>query len=185
MIQDERSPSPIFPYTPTFIAGAQISSEEEDDRYNLIPRSKIAKLANSRIEAVKQWHQDLQQPSDLLDKQYATFIRYATEFFPDSDRLWRKDSQGAHKLVVKPDRRLYILRHVHDNIGHRRFYATHATLLQRFWWPHMQDDLVWFVRSCHICQVVVTLTFASLYSCLYVMSIASTGTFIRAGLLIG
>jgi hypothetical protein len=32
---------------------------------------------------------------------------------------------------------------------------------------------------------VVTLTFASLYSCLYVMSIASTGTFIRAGLLIG
>jgi hypothetical protein len=111
------------------------------------------KIANSRIEAVKQWHQDLQWPTDLLDKQYATFIRYATEFFPDSNQLWRKDPQGAHKLVVKPDWRLYILRHVHDNIGHRWFYATHVTLLQRFWWPHIQDDLVWFIWSCHICQV--------------------------------
>jgi hypothetical protein len=75
------------------------------------------KIADSRIEAVKQWHQDLQWTSDLSDKQYATFIHYAMEFFPDSDWLWRKDPQGAHKLVVKPDRRLYILRHVHDNIG--------------------------------------------------------------------
>jgi hypothetical protein len=47
MIQDERSPSPNFPYTPTFIAGAQISSEEEDDHYNVIPCSKIA---NSRFK---------------------------------------------------------------------------------------------------------------------------------------
>jgi hypothetical protein len=60
MIQDKRLPSPIFPYSLTFITGAQISSEEEDDHYDLIPRSKIAEFANSRIEAVKQWHQDLQ-----------------------------------------------------------------------------------------------------------------------------
>jgi hypothetical protein len=59
MIQDEQSPSPNFPYTPTFITGAQISSEE-DNHYDLIPCSKIVKIANSRIEAVKQWHQDLQ-----------------------------------------------------------------------------------------------------------------------------
>jgi hypothetical protein len=60
MIQDKQSPSSHFSYTPTFITGAQISSEEEDDRYDLIPCSNIVKIADSRIEAVKQWHQDLQ-----------------------------------------------------------------------------------------------------------------------------
>jgi hypothetical protein len=100
------------------IAGAQISSIGEEDSYDIVPQSEITKSHNSRLTAIGQWHQDLQQPSDLTDKQYMTFIRYATEFFPDGDRLWRKDSHGAHKLVVHPERRVHILRNVHDNIGH-------------------------------------------------------------------
>ena len=79
------------------------------------------------------------------------------EFFPDQDRLWKKDSHGEHKLVLQPDRRLKVLRQVHDNIGHKRFYATRATLLLRFWWPHIHANLVWFVRTCHICQIQQTM----------------------------
>jgi hypothetical protein len=86
------------------IAGAQISSIGEGDSYDIIPQSEIAKSHDSRLTAIRQWHQDLQRPSDLTDKQYTTFIRYATEFFPDGDRLWRKDLHGAHKLVVHPER---------------------------------------------------------------------------------
>jgi hypothetical protein len=138
------------------IAGARISSIGEGDSYDIIPRSEIAKSHDSRLTAICQWHQDLQRPSDLTDNQYTTFIRYATEFFPDGDRLWRKDLHGAHKLVVHPERQVHILRNVHDNIGHHRFYATRATLLQRFWWPNMHEDLVWFIRTCHICQIQQT-----------------------------
>ena len=149
-------PRPSLPTIQTLVstfATAQISSEEEDDSYHQVPRSKNAKSDDLKLTAVRQWHSDLHRPPSLTDKQYATFIRYATEFFPDQDRLWRKDSHGAHKLVLHPERRLYVLRHIHDNIGHHRFYATRATLLQRFWWPHLQADLVWFIRSCHICQI--------------------------------
>ena len=139
------------------LATAQISSEEEgDDSYNTIPRSENAKSDDIKLLAVRKWHQDWKRPLGMTDKEYATFLRYATEFFPDQDRLWRKDAQGAHKLVLHPERRLEVLRQVHDNIGHKHFYTTRATLLLRFWWPHMHSDLVWFVRTCHICQIQQT-----------------------------
>ena len=65
----------------------------------------------------------------MKDKEYATFLQYAMEFFPDQDRLWKKDSHGEHKLVLQPDQQLEVLQQVHDNIGHKQFYATRATLL--------------------------------------------------------
>jgi Integrase zinc binding domain len=49
-----------------------------------------------------------------------------------------------------------MLQQVHDNIRHKQFYTTQAALLQYFWWPHMQEDLVWFICTCHICQVQQT-----------------------------
>jgi hypothetical protein len=53
-------------------------------------------------------------------------------FFVSSDRLWRKDSQGEHKLVAKKMEQLAIMWEVHDNIGHKQFFATQAALLQQF-----------------------------------------------------
>jgi hypothetical protein len=36
----------------------------------------------------------------------------------------------AHQLVISMERRIAVLEGVHDNLGHRRFYATHAILTQ-------------------------------------------------------
>jgi len=33
---------------------------------------------------------------------------------------------------------------------------TQAAILQRFWWPHLQPDIVWFIETCHICRVQQT-----------------------------
>lgn len=65
----------------------------------------------------------------------------------EKDALWRKDPQNRHKLVVIPSRRLFILRSAHDDIGHKGFYATRALIAERFWWPHMADDIAWFIRT--------------------------------------
>ena len=40
----------------------------------------------------------------------------------------------------------------HDHNGHRGFFATKSLLTQRFWWPEMERDINWFVKSCHPCQ---------------------------------
>jgi Integrase zinc binding domain len=122
-------------------AGAQILSVKETDMkeimYEDIPRSEKDIKDDKKMEEVKEWHWTLQRPEEFSDSGYASFVRYATEFFLDRDRLWRKDSHGAHKLVIPKERRLGILRAVHDNIGHKRFYATRKTLTQRFWWLHI------------------------------------------------
>ena len=55
-----------------------------------------------------------------------------------------------------PQHCLKVIKQIHDNIGHKRFYVTHVILLQRFWWPHVQADIVWFVRTCHIYQIQQT-----------------------------
>ncbi len=89
---------------------------------------------------------------DMTDTKYESFLRYCMEFFIDSDRLWRKDRKGEHKLVVAQDRRLFILSSAHDDAGHHGYFATHAHIALRYWWPFMGNDINWFVKTCHICQ---------------------------------
>ncbi|GLB43661.1 putative integrase core domain containing protein [Lyophyllum shimeji] len=124
--------------------------------YADVPRSPAALVEEHRVELVRQWHADLKRPAGLSDSDYAAFVRYATQFFLDGPRLWRRHRQGAHQLVVRQESRIGILRSVHDGLGHRRFFATRAMLLERFWWPHVHADIVWFVRTCHICQIQQT-----------------------------
>ena len=40
----------------------------------------------------------------------------------------------------------------HDHNGHRGFFATKMLLTDRFWWPEMEKDISWFIKTCHPCQ---------------------------------
>ena len=59
-------------------------------------------MANLKIRHVRQWLHMLDRLMDMTDEEYKTFMRYCTEFFlaGKDDRLWRKDSRGAHKIVI-------------------------------------------------------------------------------------
>ena len=128
-------------------------SQNNDMDYSMVSRSDAARKDDERILKVRKWHEDLQRPPDLSDSQYDTFLRYCTEFFVSSDRLWCKDPRGEHKLVVPPARRLFILAAAHDQVGHHGFFATNANISLRYWWPHMGTDISWYVRTCHLCQL--------------------------------
>jgi len=121
--------------------------------YSAIPRSEQALKADTRLSNVQNWHNTLERPTDMSDSEYNTFVRYCTEFFVKFDRLWRKDPQGKHKIVIPQDRRLFIIASGHDDVGHHGFYATSALISERFWWPFMGFDIGWYVRTCHICQL--------------------------------
>ncbi|KAF9439574.1 hypothetical protein P691DRAFT_647697, partial [Macrolepiota fuliginosa MF-IS2] len=45
------------------------------------------------------------------------------------------------------------MRECHDKLGHRGAYATNKIIAQHFWWPEMEGDITWFVRTCHLCQI--------------------------------
>jgi hypothetical protein len=71
------------------------------------------------------------------------------EFFILTNSLWRKDPQSRHKLVVPTHRRIFILSSAHDDVGHKGFCATRALLFERFWWPHLDGDIKWWIHACH------------------------------------
>ncbi|KAF7350636.1 Integrase catalytic domain-containing protein [Mycena sanguinolenta] len=136
---------------------AEIAPDGQDPppslSYNNVPRSDATRLADARVDLVRIWHSTLQRPRDMSDKDYKSFVRYCMEFYPSGDQLWRKDPQSRHKLVVPTHHRLFILTSAHDDVGHKGFYATCALLVERFWWPHLADNVTWWIHTCHICQL--------------------------------
>ena len=80
-------------------------------------------------------------------------MHYAVEFTSSGDLMWRKDPHGFHKTVVPQERRQFLLSSVHNDVGHHGFYATNALLSEHYWWPAMAQDIAWYIRTCHLCQL--------------------------------
>ena len=131
----------------------ELSAQGTPTPYSIIPRTDTARATDDRLIKVQHWLDTLQRPTGLTDKEFKTFMRYCTEFFYLDGKLWRKDSKGQHKVVVRPERRLFLLASAHDDVGHHGFYATNALLSERYWWPGMAQDIAWIVLTCHLCQV--------------------------------
>ena len=58
----------------SILATAQISSEEEDNSYDIVPRSENAKSDDAKLLAIRKWHQDWKRPLGMKDKEYTTFL---------------------------------------------------------------------------------------------------------------
>ena len=56
-------------------------------------------------------------------------------------------------MVVPQEHRLFLLSSAHNDVGHHGFYATNALLSERYWWPAMAQDIAWYIRTCHLCQL--------------------------------
>jgi hypothetical protein len=129
------------------------SNDSKTLTYDNVPRSVSATKADINLQKVKPWLETLRRPADITNEAYKTFMQYCTEFFVAHDKLWRKDSKGQHKLVIAKDRHLFLMTAAHNDVGHHGFYATHALLSERYWWPHMSQDISWFIVTCHVCQI--------------------------------
>jgi hypothetical protein len=126
---------PRSPPLPTLFPTFALSSDDIEQpsiMYEDIPQSDHAKQDDARLIRVRQWLSDLIRPSSMSNDEYSTFLRYCTEFFLDSGKLWRKDSHGAHKIVASPESRIDIIRAAHDDLGHKMVFATKALIALRF-----------------------------------------------------
>ena len=53
-----------------------------------------------------------------------------------------------HKLVVEKEHRMYMLKFVHDSLGHRGVYPTTELIKQCFRWPDIEQDVIWYIKTC-------------------------------------
>jgi len=102
---------------------------------------------------VQLWLASRERPPDLDDKQLQSFVCYATAFFLRNGVLWRRNEHGVHQHILNPDQRWDALVAAHDQSHHKGFYVTRALLQEHVWWPRLVNDLSWFIKSCHLCQL--------------------------------
>jgi hypothetical protein len=75
------------------------------------------------------------------------------KFFLTEGVLYRRSKEGMHqRVVVETSEREAVLRGVHENLGHRGLFSTRRTLLDRYWWPSVNNDVLVWVKGCDKCQ---------------------------------
>ena len=126
---------------------------DREEPYPEDHRSNAGKSQDKRLLLVKGWHKDFARPDGWSDSRYASFVRFAKTFFVDKeDRLYRRTTGPENLLVIDKEFRMYMMRAAHDSLGHRGGYATKSLINQRFWWPELERDVYWYVKTCHACQ---------------------------------
>ena len=117
-------------------------------------QSQKAKALENRLEWVKMWLASFDL--SIFNKMKGSkkrFLRLADKFLLGKNKkLYRKDPGGKHRLYVAKEDRMFMMKAGHDSLGHRGVYATRALLEERFWWPDMESDVKWYVKTCHKCQ---------------------------------
>lgn len=132
-------------------------SEEDILPYDESRRTAVGRSQDDRLEKIRDWLANDPKSLDLgkMSAEQSKFARAASHFWLDSDgRLYRKSGSGGDPaLVLAKEHRMRIMKTCHDRLGHRGGYATNKLVAQRFWWPEMEGDITWYVKTCHICQV--------------------------------
>ena len=131
--------------------------ENGQEEYDNNRRSDYAKRIDERIEQIRELLATKSKRSfEKLTVEQASLIRAASHYWLDEGdgKLYKKNAgnNGLQLVVVKEDR-MRLLKLYHDEMGHRGGYATNKLLQQRFWWPEIEEDAMWYVRTCHMCQV--------------------------------
>ena len=117
-----------------------------------LPQTEKDKKREEKLERVRNFLDELKRPDGMSDSEFKEFVKYATTFFTRNGSLWRKRSNGEHQVIPNRERRLSLIREAHDELGHKGVYSVRLRLLSRFWWPALNTDVKWFIRTCHECQ---------------------------------
>jgi len=129
---------------------------DSETNYAAVPRTETATKADEKLQQAHSWLTNFERPEHLADRDYKALVRFVTGFFNDEGMLWKRDAQGANKHILYGQQRIKAMQAAHDDVGHRGYFATHALVTERYWWPYLGHDVAWYVKTCHICQTCQT-----------------------------
>ena len=142
-----RSPTP--PTSPSTASRSSTPSLPAEE----IPRSDKALIKDGKLSIIRRFLTTLNRPPGLSDEEYRRFLRQASDYFVVERKMFRRGRNRDPQLVPEPPDRLRLIEYAHDQLGHKGVFATTRNLLVRFWWPHLNDDVCWYTRTCHECQI--------------------------------
>jgi hypothetical protein len=119
----------------------------------VLPLDDASRLKDEELRIVQTYLETLVTPADISDTLRTRILKRAGSFFISGKHLWRKEPTGRHQIVLFDTDRLRILQETHDHLGHKGFYPTRRTIADRFWWPSLDKDVAWYIKTCHQCQL--------------------------------
>lgn len=147
--------TPAFPssrLTTSSSDSPRVTAPEESSDLK-IPLSDKAIKAELRLRGIQHFLTTLERPPHLADAEYRQFICQASDYFVSGKQFFRKSREGRVQLIPDKADRLQLIKYAHDELGHKGAFATTHNLLVRFWWPLIQEDVRWYVKTCHQCQL--------------------------------
>ena len=119
-----------------------------------IPRTKDSSERDVELMQVKNYLELLKLPDGMAKSEVRKFLKKASRFFVAGGRLWYCEQDHRHWVVIFDKDRKGILIDAHDNLGHKGYYATRRHVADRFYWPTLDEDLRWYLTTCHECQIM-------------------------------
>ena len=117
------------------------------------PSSDKSCDAEAEMMKIQHYLGTLRKPLDIAGESWEKFLRKTKHYYLLDGRLWRHNPTGRDQLFISLPHRLAIVSAVHDDLGHKGIYSTRRTLLDRFWWPLLDQDVKWYIKTCHQCQL--------------------------------
>ena len=82
------------------------------------------------------------------------FIQRALQFFIQDELMYRRrKNKMPQRVILNADKRLEILNKAHEELAHRGIHGVFQAIRERFYWPHLHQDVEQHIRSCHECQI--------------------------------
>ena len=151
--RNEESKCTLKQYMNEYILPPVSEVDEGEETYPENQRTKGGISQDEGLPLIKSWLQKpFVRPEGIAEKDYKKLVRTARRFFVEKERMYRRNRDGKHKLVVEKPKRMYMMKAAHDSLGHRGFYATKMLIAERFWWPEMERDIAWYCKTCQFCQ---------------------------------
>ena len=124
------------------------------DEFPELERSAREQLWETLLPHVEPYLKDENYtPAILADRQLQTLRDFSDkEFFIAGDKLYKKNAEGKHRRVLLLGKRLPVVQVIHDKHGHKGQFSVRKLVGKRFWWPGMDTDINWFVKTCVLCQ---------------------------------
>lgn len=97
-------------------------------------------------------------------REVQAYLRQRSSLFIHANVIYRRihvEEQEVSQLLLPVHFRELILKELHDNIGHQGRDRTLWLVKQRFFWPHMEQDIIEKIRTCPNCLRRKTTTKAS------------------------
>ena len=116
-------------------------------------RSSTVKRIDDQLELIWGYLFNQERPAGKCKWGFRDFLRLCSHYLVDeTGRLFRRDVDNNHRAVVWKKNRMYVLKAAHDLMTHRGVYATTRMISRRLWWPGIEEDVIWFIKTCHLCQ---------------------------------